>query len=302
MFDFVVLVAGLALLVMSSKYAVESAVRLSGSLRVSPILIGVLVVSVGTSLPEISTSIMSALLGHGDIVAGNALGSCLSQITLILAVAIIFAGVIRGWRNDVIVLGGAMLVAEFLAVITVEKGFISRFDGVILVAAFFALLLVATRHSAEKFSLPALGNGSRRDFGVILLSLAGLLVGANLTVTSAVSLAVFLGVPEFLVGFFAVALGTSLPELVFDVTALRRGEYELVIGDMLGSNLTNATLALGIGPIFLPVSVSSALLSPFGWYVLVVSAMVVFFFAWRERLGRQAAFGLLALYLLSYLL
>jgi len=301
-----ILVAGLVLIYYSSEKSVEYSTHISAHLKVPPLIIGVVLVSVGTDMPEIANSIFSSYTGHGDINVGNALGSCLTQISLVLGLVTLLGGTVKGTRRNVLVLGGAATIAVALAAFVVLDGDLDRADAAILVLSYVLLLAATTKLSCKEcgtknIDLSHLKNGLPKTLALLVVSLIGVVIGAIVIVETVIKLSTMVGVPEYFISFFAIGLGTSLPELSVELAALRKRNYGILLGDLMGSNLTDATLALGIGPLLFPTEISQGIIEPVALYVVFVSIVTVGIFALREKIDKKAGVLLIALYLLSYL-
>jgi cation:H+ antiporter len=264
-----VLVAGLVIAAFGSRRAVSAALDASRMSNISPGLIGLTVMAVGTDLPEIANSIVAAMGGHGDLLVGDAAGSALTQVTLILGLLCLGSTPIHADRNTVLTTGTLTTAALLVAALMVGNGVIARWEGGALVAAWVLAIIAIQRRQPEPSPAvaapaplqPARGaagtNGSTRRHVAATLAWL-LLVGAAATmiVESFIELSDRLGLPELIASAVVLSLGTSLPELVVDWTAIRRGAVALAIGDLFGSSLLDATLALGIGPMLRAVTVS----------------------------------------------
>jgi cation:H+ antiporter len=273
---------------------------------VPPIIIGVVLVSVGTDVPEIANSIFSSYTGHGDINVGNALGSCLTQISLVLGLAVLIGGTVKGTRRNILVLGGGATLAVALAAFVVLDGRLDSADAGLLIFTYILILAVTTKLTCREvgtkdFDLSHLKNGLTKTLGLLVASLVGVVIGAIVVVENVITLSSLVGVPEYFVSFFAISLGTSLPELSVELAALRKRNYGILIGDLMGSNITDATLALGIGPLLFPTPISQGIIAPVALYIIFVSAVAVGLFAWRKKIDKKAALLLIGLYLISYL-
>ncbi len=134
------------------------------------------------------------------------------------------------------------------------------------------------------------------------LSMLGVIAGSFLVVNSVISVSGILGIPEYLISFVAVGLGTSLPELFVGISAIRKKEYEIFIGDILGSNITDVTLSLGLGPLIKPNVIISDLIVPTGSYLILVSIIVILIFGINKKIDRKNALLLIGLYLLSFVI
>jgi cation:H+ antiporter len=303
--DLAILLIGIGVVAFFSDKTVMCATHVANRLRVPPLIIGVFLISMGTDVPEIANSIFSSYAGHGDINVGNTLGSSLSQITLVLGLAVLFGGTLKAHRRNVLILGACATAAVALAAAAVGDGELTRLDAGILILSYVALLAVSIRFTVSEF-------GAKKEVDLscikerlpgsllrLMLYLAFVVIGAVIVVDSAIRVSVDLGLPEYFISFFVIGIGTSLPELSVEFSALRKRKYGLVLGDMMGSNITDATLALGIGPLLFPIGVSAGVVMPLAVYVVLASVAVVTIFAWRKKVDRLAAILFLALYALS---
>jgi cation:H+ antiporter len=307
MLDFVLaaaaLISGLALLIFASDKAVEHSINVASILKVSPLMIGLLIVSLGTDLPEIANSMFSSFRGHGDINVGDSFGSVLAQISLMLGLYAIFAREsFKVRREEITVIGACEILALIASIAMVEKGYISWMNAVFLVTSWPLLMLIVRR--TIKQESPPVANKSRRLFYhllIVVLGYAGVAVGSYVVVESVIALSSELKIHEYIISFFLVAIGTSLPELAVDLTAVRKKQYEIAIGDAIGSCIVDAGFSIGIGPLlFAPVNVSGKIAETTGLYALLVSAIVLATLAFREKVDRKAGILFIALYVFSY--
>jgi len=297
------LLLGIALLTFSAEKAVAHSVSIASTLRMSPLMIGLIMVSLGTDFPEITNSIVSSALGHGDINVGDSLGSVLAQMTLVLGLLPFLGGAFRVRRDEITVLGACEALALIATISMVEKGYISWMNAVFLVASWPMLMLI-TRNVVKKPAVaPHISQRLSFHLMVAILGFLGVAVGSFIMIESVIALSAALQVPEYFISFFIVAIGTSLPELVVDLTAVRRKQYEIAIGDAVGSCLVDAGFSIGIGPlIFGKIMVSGRLAETTGLYALLGSIVVISMLALREKLDRKAGVLFLVLYLLSYVM
>lgn len=293
------LVVGVAVAAASSRRAVGAALETSESLGISAGLVGLSIMAVGTDLPEIANSIIASLSGHGDLNVGDSTGSALTQITLILAVLMLAAGLrldLDHSESKVAVSTGLMTTAALVVLaIMLSDGTLGRADGIVLVSAWFVSLVWMARRNrggdrAPRVPDDRVGRAIARTLG--WLSLVG--VAATVIVRSFLEITDALGVPEFLASSIVLALGTSLPELVVDWTAIRRGAAALAIGDLFGSSLVDATLSVGIGPIIRPTAVSTQAMT--GALVIAVGVSVATLAVALVTSRRGLAGSLLAVY------
>jgi cation:H+ antiporter len=253
--DVGLLVGGLVLVVVGAEWLVRGAARIAARLGVAPLVVGLTVVAIGTSMPEITTSLIAGFAGHGDIALGNVVGSNVFNVLFILGLVAIVAPIpvaLRLVRLDVPVLLGVSLLVLLMAL----DGAIVRWEGAVLMAGFVAHLGLALRaprtaspdvheEFGTEYGAPAEGS-NLRDFGRVLAGCALLVAGSRWAVHAAAGIARGLGVSELVIGLTIIAAGTGLPELVTSVIAARRGEADIAVGNVVGSNLINLLLVLGL--------------------------------------------------------
>jgi len=300
--EILVLVFGMGMLAYCSGKAVDHAISLATAFGVSTIIIGVLVVSVGTDLPEIVNSIISSSMGHGDINVGDSIGSSLAQISLVLGLVGVMSGGFPVNREDILELGRSTLMGLLLAILVFRSDYISRVDAAILVVGYL-LLMVAMRHyllKNNKEEMPPKAGSIFRHLTMLFVFMAGVGLGSYLLVTSVISISRALLIPEYIISFFGVAIGTSLPELVVDLAAVRKKEYELAIGDVIGSCIVDSTMSIGIGALFSPVAISGEMAFLSSIWTFVVS-LIVFLALWAARkMDKRMGLFFITLYLASY--
>ena len=300
------LIAGLALLAYCGDKAVENSAIIALQLGIPSLMIGLLLVSLGTDLPEIINSIVASALNHGDINIGDSLGSVLAQITLVLGLLPLLAGTFKVKRNEVVIMGVCEVLALMLAVSIAEKGTISQINGLFLVVSWPIFMLLIRNSTIKKANkkeeqAPPPANKSRfHHFGIAVLGFTGVAIGSFIVIESVIMLSSVFHISEYIISFFVVAIGTSLPELVVDLTALRRKQYELAIGDIMGSCIIDACFSIGIGPLIFPVEVTGNLVMVTGLYAIFVSATVIMTLTLREKVDRKTGVFFIFLYLLSY--
>ena len=277
------LVAGLALAAYGSRRAVTSALGASRTSSISPGIIGLTVVAIGTDLPEIANSIASAFGGHGDLLVGDTAGSALTQVTLILGLLCLGSTPIHADRDTVLAIGTMTTAALLVGALMVRDGVLARWEGALLVSAWVLAILVMQRRQppralaepvrAKPTEVAAAPSADRSTGRYIASALGWLLIvgiAATAVVESFIQISDRFGIPELIAGAVVLSLGTSLPELVVDWTAIRRGAVALAIGDLFGSSLLDSTLALGIGP-----SLRAVTVSPSAMTACIIAAMGV---------------------------
>jgi cation:H+ antiporter len=299
----VLVLVGLAAALAASELAVSYTRALAAGLGAPPFVVGVVLVALGTDLPEIANSIASHLQGEGDVNVGDSIGSTLTQYTFVLALFPLIAGTLAISRRQVglvtvLTVGGLGLTTLF-----VLDGNLDRLEGFMLIAAWAgATAATATLLGGGAGDDPPAvrHDGKVAQTLVTLGALALVGAGATLAVYSLVRLAETVGVPEFVLAFFGASVGTSLPEIMVDITALVRGAPGIALGDALGSSLIDSTLSIGAGPAVMPADVTTRLAVVGSLYTLAAVATVGVVLAWRRRHDRASAALLTVLYALSY--
>jgi cation:H+ antiporter len=255
--DLILLLLGFAFLTKGADYFIENSASLAEEKGISPHLVGVTIVAFGTSLPELLVSIISSFQGYNDLALGNIVGSNISNIGLVLPVStFIFYYVLNtniapdeDANNDSYV----MLLAVILLFLFSKDKEISQTEGML----FFVLYLIYIYWLYKKSSGNNIDVDKTENTSYLLLiaGLVALLFGAQLTVDSAVSIAMSIGISEIVIGLSVVAVGTSLPELAGTVSAARMGHKEIAVGNVIGSNIANIFLVMGVLATINPISV-----------------------------------------------
>lgn len=259
--------AGLLLLIVGAEFLVRGASRLAAWAGISPLVIGLTVVAFGTSAPELAINVQSSLAGQPDIAIGNVVGSNIANVLLILGLSAAIAPLMvqqQVVRQDVPLMIATSVVTYLFAL----DGLISTLEGFVLFGALFFYVWFLVRQSRkesreveqeyeqeyaarEKKSL----RGWLTNLGLVVFGLGLLVFGANWMVEGAVGAARWLGVDELVIGLTVVAVGTSLPELATSVTAAIKGERDIAVGNVVGSNIFNLMSVLGLSAIIVPVGI-----------------------------------------------
>jgi cation:H+ antiporter len=292
---------GLALLVFGADRAVTAAGDLALYYGVSPFFVGVTVISIGTSVPEMTTSVVGALNGAGDLLVGNIVGSEIAQITLAIGVVALIAPIVAERRN-VMIYGGAMVLAMVVMLLTLEDASIVRSEGFLMMLAYvnFVYTLYTNEGGGEIAEEVVEREPPGRAVPWIVFGLALVVVGGIVMVDNGVALARLAGVSEYLVGLLA-GLGTTAPEIVVAGIAASRGDEGISVGALLGSNITDPVFSLGVGALFADVVVENpATVATSATYMLAVSVVVLGLFYWRRGIDRRAGVLCIALYLPTF--
>ena len=269
----------------------DGACGLARSLRVSELVIGLTVVSLGTSLPEFIVSFMSVLRNSGDMSVGNVMGSNIFNIFVITGSAAIMRNIrVEGslLHRDLPV---CFLASLLLFVSAVSEEMITRLEGLMLVAFFCFYLYLAYRvamkdrkkqQTLSNEEKPAEQMSLLKALALIVIGMAALVIGGRVLVDNAAAVARAWGVSESVIGMTILAGGTSLPELATSVMAARKGSFGLALGNVIGSNVFNISFVIGICSSVIPMAVTE--IKPMDWGVLVSSTVLVWIVA---RTGRK---------------
>jgi cation:H+ antiporter len=308
--DLFLFALGLSALYFGAEWLVGGSSRLATAYGISPVVVGLTIVAFGTSAPELVVSALASLRGSGDIAVGNVVGSNIANIALILGISALIRPIVvnRGLMvRDVPIMIGFAALFLLMAV----GGVLSRLEGGVLLGLFTAYMLYVgweTKREAEQASelaqkerelLESLPGGRPRPKRDVVLTLAGtavLVAGAQLLVGSATSIARVFGVPEVIIGMTLVAFGTSVPELAASVVASLRGEAQIVIGNIVGSNIFNASLILGTAAMVRPLPIDPSIMRLEGPLMLGLSMILLPFTFTNLCLNRLEGGALLAGY------
>ena len=308
---FLTLVAGLVLLVIGAEFLVKGAASAAAILQIPPLIIGLTIVAYGTSAPEMSVSIMSSLSPQGaDIAIGNVVGSNICNILLVLGLSSVVAPLVvtkQIIRSDVPIMIGVSLLLFMFAL----DGRISRVDSTILfiggVLYTLSLIYQSSKQGAEQDEFAQEYGFSGEVTPIVWLKnivfiIGGsvlLILGSNWLVDSAVTIAEYFGVSNLLIGLTIIALGTSLPELATSVIASLRGERDIAVGNVLGSNIFNILAVLGIAGMVAPngINVSSAVINFSAPVAIAVAFACLPIFYSGKKIDRTEGFLFLFYYL-----
>lgn len=310
----VVLVLSVGALWAGAELFVANAARLGRRLGLSELVVGLTVVAMGTSAPEVAVSVNAALVGTGDIAVANVVGSNLFNIGIVLGGVAAALGVrssprmVR--RDGTVMVGSALLVLVFLLDLR-----LTRLEGGLLLLAFAAYLAVLfLRPDSEPESDPEPGSGSgtaasdsvvderpvtRWTPVLVALGLGVIAGGAQFLVESAVVIARTAGLSEWVIGETVVAVGTSTPEIVASVAAARKGMGDVAAGNLIGSNVFNALLILGLASVVAPLGVADAAIGTLSWLV-GLSVLTAVLLGTKGGLGRLEGLALVAINLVRW--
>ena len=309
-FWLVALALSLVVLVKSADYFIEASEKVGLILGISPFFIGVTIVAVGTSLPELLTSVVAVLNDASEIVAANVVGSNIANILLVAGLTAVVAGKIKIDR-DIVNLDLPLLLAATagLVIMIAWDKTINIYEGIIAILfyAVYFYYLYKTRHDSISEELKKKWDEAKAKMAhekislsliaTLILSAVFLVLGAKFTVTSALELSTLLGITTSAIALSAIAIGTSLPELAVTIRAASNGNGDMAIGNIFGSNLFNGSIVIGIASFFGDLSITNDVLFiavPF----LVVATMLYTFTGMSRRVYNYEG----AMFVLIYIL
>ncbi len=305
----ILLVLGFIILIKGADIFVDGASSVAGNFKVSKMLIGLTIVAFGTSAPEFAVSVKSILSNHYDIVLGNVIGSNILNILLILGVSSLFHSL--NVKNNTVkkelpivmlmTILFAVLLSDHLFDFQVTNAF-TRSDGIILLLFFlvFIYYLIAMARKKIENDSDQSYMSIKKAFIYTMIGIFMIVVGSNFVVDSASMIAEELGVSAKLISLTIVALGTSLPELVTSVTATRKGEYDIAIGNVVGSNIFNIGMVIGL-PIAIFGGIDHISFNYIDLIVMLISAILLFIFSYNDyKITKKEGIIFLILFILYY--
>lgn len=304
-----VLAATFLVIYRAADFLVDGAVAIAYKLNVPKIVIGVLLVGFGTTAPEFTVSVLSAVRGFPEIALGNAVGSVIVDDTLALGLGIIAAPMaIRVEERSLRSFGLFLIGIDILAFVLSINGVISRWEGLLLLAILAVYLGYVVHTENRKRKTPVAVNEELADhikpgsMGLqvlrFVIGLGGVVLASEFLIDSAVFVARYFGASEAVIGLTLVAIGTSIPEIVTCVVAGRRGHGDLAVGDIIGADILNILWIIGAASVANPIQVSRrVILYAFPWMLAVVVLMLALA-RWRYTLQRWKGYLLVLVYLI----
>jgi cation:H+ antiporter len=264
--DFILLIIGLAILVIGGEFLVKGAVGIARNLEISPLVIGMTVVSFGTSAPELLVSLQAAAEGSPEIAVGNVIGSNVANLALVLGLTVLIFPIIVD-RETKVIDWPVMMLATILFYIFLFDGVIELWEGLVLFLFLITFITWRIRRSRKESKLQIEEHVGKESalltFGYLLLGLIGLYFGSELLLEGAVQIAINLGMSKSVIALTIVAFGTSSPELVASCVAAYRKQSGISIGTLIGSNIFNIMAVIGLTSIVSPIRLKSADASQF---------------------------------------
>ena len=304
---FIVTIIGFIMLIKGADFLVDGASSLAKKFQVSELAIGLTIIAFGTSAPELIVNIFAATGEHDGITFGNIIGSNIFNILMVLGVSGMLAPIVVR-KNTILKEMPFMLISAIIAFFLAWQGqVLSRIDGIILISVlmiFFVYIFgILKMNPMEGDDIKIFSTW--QTILLILIGTMGLFVGGKLVVDNSVQIAKLLNVSEKLIGLTIVALGTSLPELVTSVVAVKKGRFDMAIGNVIGSNIFNLLLVLGVTSLICPVRYQPQLNFDFSILLAVTILLFVSMVVGKKhRINKIEAFSFIVIYIgfIAYLI
>jgi cation:H+ antiporter len=294
----VLTIVGLVILCFGANWLVSGGVTIAKKLRISQMIIGLTIVAYGTSTPELAASMAAAVGSHTDLILGNIVGSNISNIGMVIGVCAVVSPLVvkrATTRKEVPIMIGVSLL---LIAISVD-GEISQYDGIMLVVGLIAFTAYTLSRAKKERNEEAEDSATTktsipRAIVLIVIGAALLYFGGFLTVENAISIAENIGISETVIGITIIAIGTSLPELVTSVIAIRKGHTDIGIGTIVGSNIYNILMILGISSVITGIAVVPGIFTDY--LIMVGFSIVLIAFLRSGIIPKPAGIGLVIAY------
>ena len=307
--NIILLIIGFVILIKGADVFVDGASGVAGNFKVSKMLIGLTIVAFGTSAPEFAVSVKSLISGSGDIVLGNVIGSNILNILLILGVAALFHSL--NVKNNTVrkelpitlmmSFAYAILMSDNLFAKDLTNSF-TRGDGMVLLLFFgvFMYYLISMARNKIDADSTEVYPSLKKSIVLTIVGMIGIVLGSNFVVDGASELAKIMGISERMIALTIVALGTSLPELVTSVTATRKGEYDIAIGNVVGSNIFNIGIVMGLSTTLFG-GIPQINFNYIDLIVMLLSAILLFIFSFIDhKISRNEGIAFILIFIIYY--
>lgn len=300
--DYIIFLVAMGALVYGADFIIKESERIALHFKISHFVIGATLVAFGTSLPEMAASMMAASHGKTDMAVANVVGSVIFNITLVLGIVFMIAKSMQPKRNLFALDSAWVVVPVVIFFIMIQDGVIGRVDGLLFLFMMVSYLFFLFKGSKEDLA-DEIDESLTKKFNwaktVALLSVGFVLTigGANFVVESGTNIARTLEVSEWIIGIFLISLGTSLPELVVSLVAIKKGNAEMSIGNIIGSNVANFSMVLGASSLIKPLSVNLTATS-FDMFIMAGASLTLLFILANKLYNKAGGIFLLTLLVL----
>jgi cation:H+ antiporter len=300
--EIVIFFAALVILAKSAKMVIDSSLVITEYTGLSQLSIGFIIIALAVAAPDFMVVVTASLAGKSSLAIGDALGSSVANICLVLGIATLVRRV-DVERKHMLDSTELLLLISIVPALILSQEFVGLFEGVVLIIIFFLYVLFTFK---TKFTLNMKDGIAKRQWhGAFVLFFAGLfatIVSAQFVVSSASEIARLVGISEALIGMTLVAFGTTLPELAVDFTAIRKGQFSLAIGDILGSTVINLTLILGLSLAISPASIVSSLYTIPLAFIIAANSFLFYSLVKRGGIGHKEGMIFVLMYVLFLML
>ena len=298
--DFIIFIGAMSALIYGADFIIKESERIALHFNISHFVIGATLIAFGTSLPEMAASMMASAAGKSDLAVANVVGSVIFNITLVLGVVFFISKKMAPKRNLFAQDSAWVIVPVVLFFIMIQDGVISRFDGILYLLVMVSYLLFLFTDSKEDLEGEIDDSLSKEKFKwgktILLLSIgfAFTIGGAHFVIESGTNIARVFGISEWIIGLFLISLGTSLPELVVSLVAVKKGNAEMSIGNIIGSNVANFSMVLGGASLINPLTVD-LVASGFDIFIMGAASITLMFILANKLYNKAGAIFLLTI-------
>ncbi|MCF6339702.1 MAG: calcium/sodium antiporter [Sulfurimonas sp.] len=296
--DFIIFIAAMSALIYGADFIIKESERIALHFNISHFVIGATLVAFGTSLPEMAASMMASSAGKSDMAVANVVGSVIFNITMVLGIVFFIAKKMNPKRNLFALDSAWIVIPVVIFFIMIQDGEISRVDGILYLLLMVSYLLFLFTSSKEDLECEINEDLAKEKFKwtktIVLLSIGFALTigGANFVVESGSSIARNFGVSEWIIGIFLISLGTSLPELVVSLVAIKKGNTEMSIGNIIGSNVANFSMVLGAASLVNPLTID-LVATKFDMLIMAAASITLLFILANKLYNKAGAIFLL---------
>ena len=298
--DYIIFLVAMAALIYGADFIIKESERIALHFDISHFVIGATLVAFGTSLPEMAASMMAAYHGKNDMAVANVVGSVTFNITLVLGLVFFIAKQMNPSRDLFSKDSAWVVVPVIIFLVMIQDGVISRFDALLFILMMISYLIFLFTSSKEDLEDEIDDTLSREKFNwgksivLLVIGFAFTIGGANFVVESGTHIAHNLGVSEWIIGLFLISLGTSLPELVVSLIAVKKGNADMSIGNIIGSNVANFSMVLGGSALIAPLKVNIQAVS-FDIIILSAASLTLLFILANKLYNKAGAIFLLTI-------
>lgn len=299
LFPYIYFFISIPIILKSSGFFIEGSSKLAKMLGVSDFIIGITVVALGTSLPELVSDTYASYLDHGQIAVGDIIGSNITNIALILGMTCVIKPLVikhteiySGWVH--------FIILAFASGFMLAAGGIGQIDGLIFIIIYI-IYLKYTVSTYKELGVESTGkDGFLRNILELLIGLAGILIGARILINSIISLSIAYGVAEYIVALLLMSIGTSAPELFVSISAARKGYMTMALGNIIGSNVANILWVLGATAIVRPIRIAPEVIFVQIIFMLILSVLLIIFKKSGYILDRREGAIFLGIYVIFF--